>query len=63
MHLVLPQDRNEKDGMCLVAAGPGCDKDGGVRLPREVKTLAQLGETVVRQLGGDAGHATAGGRK
>lgn len=43
----------------LLLALAGCDKDGGVRLPREVKALAQLGETVVRQLGGDAGHATA----
>jgi deoxyribonuclease-1 len=47
----------------LLLLALACDKDGGVRLPREVKTLAQLGETVVRQLGGDAGHATAAGRK
>ena len=35
----------------LLALG-GCDKDATVKLPREVKTLAQLGETVVRQFNG-----------
>lgn len=41
----------------LLLALCGCDKDGGVKLPREVKTLAQLGETVVRQLEAASGQA------
>lgn len=45
----------------LLLAVTGCDKDSGVRLPREVKTLAQLGETVVRQLGGTTAQATTAG--
>ena len=39
----------------LLLVVTGCDKDSGVRLPREVKTLAQLGESVVRQLDASAG--------
>ncbi|PXX50584.1 endonuclease [Aquitalea magnusonii] len=43
----------------LLLALCGCDRDGGVKLPREVKALAQLGETMVRQLQAAGGQTTA----
>lgn len=49
MMLALPIMKKQVLAALLLLLG-GCDKDGVVKLPREVKALAQLGETVVRQL-------------
>jgi deoxyribonuclease-1 len=47
MVLALPTMRKLVLPSCYWLLG-ACDKDGAVKLPREVKTLAQLGETVAR---------------
>jgi deoxyribonuclease-1 len=58
MVLALPTMRKLVLPPCYWLLG-ACDKDTAVKLPREVKTLAQLGETV-RQL--DAAGAGQSGR-